>query len=455
MSYINCNVIDREVISYYRCPETYGTTQIDGSADPSPGKFRLHDAIDFGQCSTCASRNVTGHECGEEEQTKKWVTLPRLAGEIVQNLRLERYMANPSRRPWRAYLGELQRQAYYALRPALGVSIRKHLQRRALRGWNEIPFPRWPVDRTADQVLEKFLELSMKAHEVERVPFIWFWPEGYRSCCIMTHDVEETEGVRDCDALMDLDNGAGLTASFQFVPEGRYTVPKALLDRVRYRGFEVNVHDLNHDGHLYDSREEFLRRAERINEYALQYGAKGFRSAVLYRNLNWYDAFTFDYDMSVPSVAHLDPQRGGCCTILPYFIGNIVELPLTTIQDYSLFNILDDYSITLWKIQADYIVRNHGLLSFNIHPDYLAGARARSTYVNLLRHLAGLRDEGLTYIARPGEVAEWWRQRSQMNLVNEAGHWRIIGSGSERAVVAYAFAERDGVSYSFDQPVVV
>ena len=53
--------------------------------------------------------------------------------------------------------------------------------------------------------------------------------------------------------------------------------------------------------------------------------------------------------MSVPNVAHLEPQRGGCCTVMPYFVGDVLELPLTTIQDYSLFHILGDYSTTLWK----------------------------------------------------------------------------------------------------------
>src|SRR2546425_12755629 len=35
----------------------------------------------------------------------------------------------------------------------------------------------------------------------------------------------------------------------------------------------------------------------------------------------WFDALDFSYDMSVPNVAHLDPQRGGCCTVMPYFVG--------------------------------------------------------------------------------------------------------------------------------------
>jgi len=71
----------------------------------------------------------------------------------------------------------------------------------------------------------------------------------------------------------------------------------------------------------------------------------------MYRNQDWYDSFDFSYDMSAPNVAHLDPMRGGCCTVMPYFIGKILELPVTTSQDYTLFHMLNDYSIDLWKQQ--------------------------------------------------------------------------------------------------------
>src|SRR5580700_9910875 len=104
-----------------------------------------------------------------------------------------------------------------------------------------------------------------------------------------------------------------------------------------------------------ERRAEFLRRAKHINLYGLKFGAEGFRSAVLYRNLDWYDALEFSYDMSVPNVAHLDPQQGGCCTVFPYFIGKVLELPVTATQDYSLFHILNDYSTSLWKRQISLI----------------------------------------------------------------------------------------------------
>jgi len=131
------------------------------------------------------------------------------------------------------------------------------------------------------------------------------------------------------------------------VPEGRYEVSAAFVKGIRDRGFEVNIQDLNHDGNLFRDQEEFRRRAREINRYGEAYGAKGFRAAVLYRNLDWFDALKFSFDMSVPNVAHLDPQRGGCCTVMPYFVGDILEIPVTTTQDSALFHLLNEYSLDL------------------------------------------------------------------------------------------------------------
>ena len=133
---------------------------------------------------------------------------------------------------------------------------------------------------------------------------------------MVTHDVETSAGRDFCPGLMDLNDSFGIKAAFQIVPENRYSVPQALLDCIRERGFELNVHDLNHDGRLMEDLEEFLRRAKDINLHGRRFGALGFRSAMLYRNIDWYEALDFSYDMSVPNVAHLDPQRGG---VAPFF----------------------------------------------------------------------------------------------------------------------------------------
>jgi hypothetical protein len=378
--------------------------------------------------------------------------LPFDAEEIIENLQRERYSAH-FREPERLSQAAV-RKVYYLLRPYLTVSVRRHLQKRRLQNWDKIPFPHWPVDCTVDQIHNKLMALAMRARGIDKMPFIWFWPEGYRSCVIVTHDVEADAGKDFCPQLMDIDESFGFRSSFQVVPEDRYKVSRDYLDAITRRGFEVNVHDLKHDGRLYAEHNEFVRRAAKINEYGRQFGASGFRSGVLYRNADWYDALDFLYDMSIPNVAHLDPQRGGCCTVMPYFIGKIIEMPVTCTQDYTLFHILEDYSIDLWKKQIELILTQHGLVSVLVHPDYVIESRAQQIYRSLLDYLAELRTSRNLWAALPREVAEWWQLRNKMQLVFSDGQWRIEGPGKERARIAYACENGDRVTYSLEDEKV-
>src|SRR5262249_55633717 len=112
-------------------------------------------------------------------------------------------------------------------------------------------------------------------------------------------------------------------------------------------------------------------------------------------------------------------------------------------QDYSLFHILNDYSLNLWKQQAELILESHGLMNVVIHPDYSVSPRERAVFEGLLAHLAELREERGVWTALPKDVARWWRQRSEMKIVEDENGLRIEGEGKERARIAYAF-ERDG-----------
>ena len=378
------------------------------------------------------------------------VDLPFDPVQVLDNLRHERYPSLQGSAHSANKSGSLVRTLYYLVRPMLPVALRKHLQRIYLRNWEDIPFPKWPVDFTVENFLARLLVLSMESRGVTRIPFIWFWPEGAPSCTVVTHDVEETAGWDFCPQLMDLDDSFGIKSSFQIVPEERYKVTEERLALIRDRGFEINVHDLNHDGKLFIDRDEFLRRASAINRYKDSFRAKGFRTAILYRKIDWFDALDFSYDLSVPNVAHLEPQRGGCCTVFPFFNGNMIELPVTMAQDYSLFNILKDYSINLWKRQISLIRARNGLMQMIVHPDYIIEEKARRVYADLLRYIAELRDSKETWVALPAEAADWWRLRNKLTLVQEAGTWQIRGEGSERARIAYARISNGKLTYEFE-----
>lgn len=440
---------------YYRCHNGFAHFEIREPQGAADGYFLFgRDTLCYGRlsCGDHAAR-LPGRDlhdalnCTRVEPHS--ITLPFAVEEVIENLRRERYAAHF--RVEGRLLNDLVRKAYYCVRPFLTDSIRHFLQRIYLRGWDKIAFPAWPVDTTVDRLHKRLLALALKVQGLEKIPFIWFWPDGYSSCAIVTHDVEQAEGRDFCPKLMDLDEAFGMKAAFQVVPEDRYTVTRTFLESLTSRGFEVNVHDLKHDGRLYAERAEFLRRAERINSYVREYGAQGFRSGILYRNAEWFDAFEFSYDMSLPNVAHLDPQRGGCCTVMPFFIGRIVELPVTCTQDFTLFRILQDYSMNLWKTQIARIREEHGLISLIVHPDYVIEQRARDVYKSLLEHLAELREKEHVWTPRADDVANWWRQRSEMELVYENGQWRVEGAGKERARVAYASLSGDMVTYALDE----
>jgi hypothetical protein len=445
--------MNRVLFDHYRCPENFAEFRLTGQLSADTGYFRLGDNTIYGRSASgfrASTADDVLYDVMDDVTTEgSTVYLPFSPSDVIDNLRLERYAGHHSQIAMSRWKRSL-RNAYYFLRPIMPVSIRRHVQRAHLEGWRHISFPRWPADTTVENICEQLLVVSMRAKGVDRVPFVWFWPDGAQSCVAMTHDVESESGKDFCTELMDMDDSFGIKASVHLVPEGRYEVDASFVQRIRDRGFEVNIQDLNHDGHLFREREEFLRRAKKINRYGKAYEAKGFRAAVLYRNLEWYDALEFSFDTSVPNVAHLDPQRGGCCTVMPYFVGDILEIPVTTTQDYMLFHLLNDYSLDIWKTQTELITEKHGIVSFIVHPDYVIEKKAQGVYRDLLSFLRQLGLRKQIWFAVSGEIDHWWRSRSKLRLVDHDGEWRIEGPGAERAKLAFAKLVGDRLEYEIE-----
>ncbi len=427
----------------YLCPAEFIDFRLDGRLSRNAGYFQ------FGPGATCYGRTVNNlhrtrasgplvDALPDVSLDGTTVTLPFDPDEVIDNLRLERF----PEAQWGK--GEkTMKDLYYRLRPLTTRLLRKGVQRLRAANGKKRQFPKWPLDTSVESIFERLMLLSLWAHRIDRIPFIWFWPDGARACVTMTHDVETAAGRDFCPQLLDIDDSFGFKASYQVVPEGRYAVASGFLNGLRDRRCEVCVQDLNHDGRLFDEHTEFLSRAASINRYGRQFRARGFRSAVLYRNPEWFHHLDFSFDMSIPNVAHLDPQRGGCCTVMPYFIGKLLELPLTTIQDYSLFHVRGDLSIRLWRTQVEAILAKNGLASFIVHPDYIVEPETQAVYKSLLAMLSQLRRQNAIWMALPSEIDHWWRARSRMSIVEENGSWRIVGEGSERAVLAFA-REVDG-----------
>src|SRR4030095_1583596 len=191
----------------------------------------------------------------------------------------------------------------------------------------------------------------------ERPPQNWLgWPEGKKFAFVLTHDVESQAGLDRCRSLMELERNLGFRSSFNFIPEGSYRVPAQMRQELTANGFEVGIHDLKHDGHLFSSYRSFKRRALRINNYAREWGASGFRSGFMLRNLDWLHDLEVQYDASTFDTDPFEPQPDGGHTIFPFWVprpngssidgqelgtnscsqGGYVELPYTLPQDSTL-----------------------------------------------------------------------------------------------------------------------
>jgi hypothetical protein len=143
----------------------------------------------------------------------------------------------------------------------------------------------------------------------------------------------------------------------------------------------------------------------------------------------------FEYDSSYPDTDPFEPQAGGCCSLLPYFNQETVELPITLPQDHTLYAILEQADETLWREKTEYIKGQNGMALIITHPDYLIEARVLESYKQFL---AAFKEDPDVWHALPRDVNAWWRRRAASSLVETDDGWRITGPGKEEASIQFA-----------------
>jgi uncharacterized protein len=211
------------------------------------------------------------------------------------------------------------------------------------------------------------------------------WPDKKQFAFILSHDVEGADGLAKCRKLAELEMKLGFRSSFNLIPEGSYTVPAELRHWLTDRGFEIGVHDLRHDGRLYESRAGFLKKAHRINHYLKEWGAVGFRSGFMLNRLEWLHHLDIQYDASTFDSDPFEPQPDGQRTIFPFVVKardgrpDYVELPYTLVQDSTLYLLLAEKGPDIWLKKLDWIASRGGMALIIVHPDYLCFPGDRET----------------------------------------------------------------------------
>jgi hypothetical protein len=248
------------------------------------------------------------------------------------------------------------------------------------------------------------------------------------------HDVETEAGCRNIHLLRGPERACGYRSSWNFVPE-RYDVDPSVLKGLRDEGCEVGVHGLRHDGRDLGSRREFEARLPAIRAHAERWHAVGFRSPATQRVWEWMPELGFDYDCSYTDTDPYEPQPGGCCSYLPYFNQEQVELPITLPQDHTLFMILRHTTPDLWTDKARHLRDRGGMALVLAHPDYAVEPTVAAAWSRLLEEF---RDDDTAWQALPGEVACWWRRRASSTLRGSQDTWRVEGPAARDGSVRFA-----------------
>lgn len=295
------------------------------------------------------------------------------------------------------------RTAFYYIKPFVPRRLQIELRRKLILQKMEKTRDIWPIDESA-----------------ATPPARWNgWPEEKQFALVLTHDVDTAKGQNNCRQLISLEEKLGFRSSFNFVPE-RYEVSPELRHYLTSRGFEVGVHGLNHDGKLYNSREIFKERAARINRYINEWGSVGFRSPAMHHNLEWIHDLDIKYDASTFDTDPFEPQADGMRTIFPFQVSHssqrgYLELPYTLPQDFTLYILLKERGIDIWKKKVAWVAEQGGMVLLNVHPDYMNFSGKKN---GLEEYPAAYYKEFLEFIKKeyhnrywhvlPKEMADFW-----------------------------------------------
>ncbi len=246
------------------------------------------------------------------------------------------------------------------------------------------------------------------------------WPEGKTFALILTHDVETAEGQEKSLRLMELDKSFGFRSSFNFIAE-EYRLFPELRFFLEQQGFEVGVHGVRHNGNLFKSKAAFQESAKRINQYLKEWQSVGFRAPSMYHNLDWTKELAINYDSSTFDTDPFEPQPDGVRTIFPFCVsGNhtqrgYIELPYTLPQDHTLFLLMGERDIKIWKEKLEWIVEKGGMALLITHPDYMSFSGKNpppkeypSKYYEEFISYIKTKYDGEVWNVLPKEMAHFW-----------------------------------------------
>ncbi len=351
---------------------------------------------------------------------------------LIEHYLRENYLPHKRRQPPAAM------RAYYAVKRLIPEGLRHRLNSMAVRARGRAEFPGWPCESVLLDFWRGWLRDSLAAIGVSDGWHVGFWPDGHDCCVVLTHDVEGPAGQRRIEPMADLEERYGFRSAWN-LPLAQFPIDWELVRRLRARGFEFGAHGLSHDGRLFRSRADFAHLAPKLERLAQEHGLRGFRAPSTLRRSEWIATMAFDFDSSFSDSDPYEPQAGGTCSVFPFHLERLVELPYTLPQDHTMLHLLRRGLLEVWITKLEWIASVGGMILALVHPDYCGEGWQLTEYEELLRRLSALES---SWRALPSEVADWWRRRGAFKLLVKDDRPLITGRNTTGAVARRLSSER-------------
>jgi hypothetical protein len=238
---------------------------------------------------------------------------------------------------------------------------------------------------------------------------------GKRYSCALTHDVDTLEGLRNAGAIKKLEEKYDVPSAW-FIPSRDYKLHDGIVRPLANHG-EIGAHDTKHDGKLFFlSKQKLVKRLceakctlERIADCSIE----GFRAPLLQHSLPILEGIQeagYKYDSSIPAWEPKHPRTmrpHGLGTVYPMHFGNIVEIPITLVQDHQMLSVLGlkpREAIARWLSAMALIKELNGCCVFLSHPEYKILDRDNlSLYEELLTTVVS---DGEAWLSTPNHLAK-------------------------------------------------
>lgn len=331
-----------------------------------------------------------------------------------------------------------QKQPFFSKFPvkytAVPVKLRVALFKVFLKFMKDPKWPNWPIESSVEVIRHLYIK-AIRIKTGKPVPYISFWP-GHKSAFCVTHDCDTASSFTNIEKMREIEKAHGIKSSWNILSH-KYAIDTKKIKSLKEEGCEIGLHGYNHDNTLpFLKSGEIRNRISKAREIINKFGIDGFRSPSLLRNerlLNLLSDY-FSYDSSTCDTDIFSPvaMRSGVCTVFPFFINNMVEIPITIPQDWRLIRLKKNKNqiFDIWKLKIDFIRKVDGCAVLLTHPDthIFGNDEYLGVYDRILKY-ATKRDD--VWKALPYEIANWWKERKNSGIHNN----RIIGS--KRASIEY------------------